>query len=87
MNFSRDWSAYRAGFGDVVSEFWLGNDRISEQTQSADSELLLRLEKTNGVVMTARYSTFKLSNAAEKFRLTADGYSGNAGKLLTYAAA
>ena len=28
VNFSRNWTEYKKGFGSLESEFWLGNDNI-----------------------------------------------------------
>ncbi|XP_071140558.1 uncharacterized protein [Mytilus edulis] len=35
IDFYRGWSAYKDGFGDVNSEYWLGNDNIHEITSQA----------------------------------------------------
>ncbi|MGH0153262.1 UNVERIFIED_CONTAM: hypothetical protein FKN15_045994 [Acipenser sinensis] len=35
VDFYRDWKAYREGFGNQLSEFWLGNDNIHLLTKTA----------------------------------------------------
>ncbi|XP_008107220.1 veficolin-1 isoform X2 [Anolis carolinensis] len=37
VDFYRDWSSYKNGFGNQASEFWLGNDKIHLLTITGDS--------------------------------------------------
>ena len=57
-NFTRTWAEYKAGFGDMGGEFWLGNDDISELTMEP---MLLRIELVahDGRTAFAEYSTFR----------------------------
>jgi len=62
LNFSRSWADYRAGFGDLEGEFWLGNDLIHSLTFYDDddggAELRIELEDFEGVRAVAKYSYF-----------------------------
>uniref|UniRef100_A0A3B4AV99 Fibrinogen C-terminal domain-containing protein n=1 Tax=Periophthalmus magnuspinnatus TaxID=409849 RepID=A0A3B4AV99_9GOBI len=42
VTFDRTWGDYRDGFGDLHSEFWLGNDHIHDLT--SQGEYLLRID-------------------------------------------
>lgn len=36
VDFYRDWNAYKHGFGDLRSEFWLGNEKIHQLTSEGE---------------------------------------------------
>lgn len=48
MDFFRDWTQYREGFGylspDDSTEFWLGNEKIHLLTTSSPIPTVLRIE-------------------------------------------
>ena len=74
-SFRKTWNDYRHGFGDVTSEFWLGNDNIHAIT-STGGRFLLRIELTSfdGETRTAEYSDFSLDTAENDFKLHLGAY-------------
>lgn len=87
VNFTRNWSEYRNGFGSIsqYSEFWLGLELIHLITHSADYELAIMLKDENGKFGYARYSDFKIAGEEEQYRLSLLGeHSGTLPDSLRY---
>ena len=83
VDFYRNWQNYKLGFGNVNAEHWLGNDKIYELISSHNNnELRFDLEAVDNTKVYAQYSTFRIGDESAKYRLTATGYSGTAGKLV-----
>ncbi|KAM6460118.1 ryncolin-3-like isoform 2-T2 [Liasis olivaceus] len=70
VDFYRDWESYKKGFGRQGSEFWLGNDKIYLLTSSETQQLRIDLEDFNGSRTFATYSSFRIANESENYRLT-----------------
>ena len=79
VDFYRAWESYKNGFGDLNSEFWLGNDNLHRLTASADVMLRVDLEDFDGNITYAEYTTFQVADEADKYRITIGGYNGTAG--------
>ncbi|CAH1958090.1 unnamed protein product [Acanthoscelides obtectus] len=87
IKFYQDWPTYKAGFGNLRGEFWLGLDRIHEITGIFVNELRVELEDFENETRFAKYSVFSIGSEAEYFSLKAlGGYSGTAGDSLEYQA-
>ena len=84
-NFYRDWFAYKTGFSKLNSNFWLGLEKIHRLT-AKNSRTTLRVEvrHRNGKKGYTKYTTFRVSDESDKYRLTVGGYSENAGNSLAY---
>ncbi|XP_060079383.1 angiopoietin-related protein 7-like [Ylistrum balloti] len=76
VEFFRTWEDYKNGFGDLHGNFWLGNEHIHQLTIST-SVLLIVLMSWLGDTGHAQYSTFKVEDETEDYRLTVSGFSGN----------
>ncbi|XP_021379368.1 angiopoietin-related protein 7-like [Mizuhopecten yessoensis] len=74
--FYRPWADYKQGFGDLRGNFWLGNDAIHHLT-STESILRIELVTWLGDAAYAQYSTFRVENETESYRLIISGFSGN----------
>ena len=83
-DFDRGWNDYKAGFGQLTAEFWLGNDKIHRLTASRPSSLRVELEDWNGGKAYANYGKFKIGDEQAQYRLEVGSYSGTAGDSLTY---
>ena len=60
INFTRSWAEYKSGFGDLSTEFWLGNDLINYLTNKRRPvDLRIELEDFEGNQAFATYSTFR----------------------------
>ena len=84
VDFYRGWDDYKAGFGQLTAEFWLGNDKIHRLTASRPSSLRVELEDWNGGKAYAKYGKFKIGDEQAQYRLEVGSYSGTAGDSLAY---
>lgn len=83
VDFYRNWTMYKHGFGDVNGEHWLGLEKLYELTKSGRYELLVLLEDFERNKRYAFYDDFKVGSEAEKYKLTVGKFSGTAGDGMT----
>ncbi|CAC5400102.1 Ryncolin-4,Angiopoietin-related protein 7,Angiopoietin-related protein 1,Ficolin-3,Ficolin-1-B,Techylectin-5A,Ficolin-2,Ryncolin-1,Tenascin-R,Fibrinogen-like protein 1,Angiopoietin-1,Fibrinogen C domain-containing protein 1-A,Ryncolin-3,Tenascin,Fibroleukin,Fibrinogen C domain-containing protein 1,Techylectin-like protein,Ryncolin-2,Techylectin-5B,Angiopoietin-related protein 2,Angiopoietin-2,Microfibril-associated glycoprotein 4,Ficolin-1-A,Ficolin-1,Fibrinogen C domain-containing protein 1-B,Angiopoietin len=79
VDFYNGWLDYETGFGNLKSEFWLGNKYINILTSSGNYKLLIYLEDFEGNWRYAEYSVFSIGNATTNYILNISGYCGTAG--------
>ncbi|XP_041372747.1 fibrinogen-like protein 1 [Gigantopelta aegis] len=61
-----------------------GNTNIHRLTSQKPHELMVDLERFNGEIRHAAYSSFSVASESKKFKLHVSGYSGNAGDSFVY---
>ncbi|XP_034482696.1 ficolin-1-like [Drosophila innubila] len=85
VNFNRNWTEYKNGFGDLNGEFFLGLDKIHEMTAERNQELLVLLEDFEGNKTFEKYDEFAIGNEDQQYKLhtLADG-SGTAYDSFSY---
>ena len=79
VDFYREWTAYKTEFGNLSGEFWLGNDNLHSLTSAEEVEQRVDLEDFEGNITYAEYTTFKVADEEEKYRLLIGGYNGTVG--------
>uniref|UniRef100_A0A1I8NS81 Fibrinogen C-terminal domain-containing protein n=1 Tax=Stomoxys calcitrans TaxID=35570 RepID=A0A1I8NS81_STOCA len=92
VDFFRPWHDYKAGFGEVEGEFFIGLDRLHALTNyQGVQELTIQMEhlnETNGNKVTsaqAKYDSFAIGAEFDKYNLKRIGkYSGTAGDALQH---
>ncbi|XP_028391615.1 fibropellin-1-like isoform X2 [Dendronephthya gigantea] len=84
QDFFLGWSDYKAGFGDLNGDFWLGLDKIHRLTKSGQNVLRVDMMKFSGDEGYAKYGTFSVADESDKYRLTVGSFSGNARDSLVY---
>ncbi|XP_058178527.1 fibrinogen-like protein 1 [Anopheles ziemanni] len=84
VDFFRNWTMYKHGFGDVNGEHWLGLEQLHIMTSSGRHELLVLVEDFEGNSAYALYDEFKIASEEEKYKLTVGKYSGTVGDSLDY---
>ena len=82
VDFYRGWDDYKAGFGQLTAEFWLGNDKIHRLTASRPSSLRVELGDWNGGIAYVKYGKFSIGDEQAHYRLEVSSYSGTAGDSL-----
>lgn len=83
VDFYRNWTDYKDGFGNYEGEFFVGLEKIYNLTNDRDHELLIILEDFEGVIKYAHYDDFLIGNETNHYILKKVGsYSGTAGDFL-----
>ncbi|XP_077443069.1 fibrinogen-like protein 1 [Stigmatopora argus] len=78
VSFDRSWREYRAGFGDLRTEFWLGNDHIHQLSGRGGYSLRIDLEDWSGRHKHALYQHFSVEDEEHRYRLHVSGFAGSA---------
>ncbi|XP_063797141.1 ficolin-2-like [Pseudophryne corroboree] len=87
VNFFREWDDYKRGFGNQLSEFWLGNDNIHRLTSSGTHELRVDLTDFENNSSFASYASFALLGEEDNYKLSIGAFSGSSagtGDSLSY---
>ncbi|KAL3885231.1 hypothetical protein ACJMK2_025319 [Sinanodonta woodiana] len=84
VDFYRDWSDYKQGFGDLNGNFWIGNDNIHALTAQDNYQLRIDLYISSTNKTYAIYNVFKVGDENSQYILTVAGYSEIANEALLY---
>ncbi|XP_006029750.1 ficolin-2-like [Alligator sinensis] len=85
INFFHDWNKYKRGFGNKMTEFWLGNDNIHLLTSKGTNQLRIDLQGFDNKFTFAKYESFKILDASQNYKLVLGKFlEGNAGDSLSY---
>ena len=76
VDFYRNWTEYKRGYGNLTGEFWLGLDNLHRLTSSGKYKLRVDLEDFAGNAYYAEYGLFKVGTEEEKYKLSVGNYSG-----------
>ncbi|XP_056001820.1 angiopoietin-1-like [Ostrea edulis] len=75
LDFNRNWTDYKNGFGSPIGEYWIGNEIIYELTKNHTSFLHVTIMLTNGTSLFQQYETFSIGNEQDNYRLYLVGNS------------
>ncbi|CAG2221918.1 Fibrinogen gamma chain,Ryncolin-4,Fibrinogen-like protein A,Ficolin-1-A [Mytilus edulis] len=76
VNFYRNWTEYEEGFGDLSTEFWLGNRLISQLTLSGNYNLRVRMKNQEQGWKNATYNGFIIGNATTGYKFQVTNFRG-----------
>ena len=79
VDFNRNWTDYKNGFGDACGEYWLGNEGIHQLTTKKKFKLMIVMTGWNHFTKWALYDAFSLADEANGYRLKLGSYFGNTG--------
>ncbi|XP_061809039.1 uncharacterized protein tnxba [Nerophis lumbriciformis] len=82
-DFYRTWSEYRAGFGNLSEEFWLGNELLHNLSSIGPVSLRVDLRSGNDTSY-AHYANFSIDSEENNYALSVSGYTGTAGDSMRY---
>ncbi|XP_013909769.1 PREDICTED: ficolin-2-like [Thamnophis sirtalis] len=84
VNFFRDWAAYKKGFGNQLTEFWLGKDNLHRLTSLGKNELRVDFTDFENQHSFAKYASFQVAAESDWYWLTLGAFmGGSAGESLT----
>ena len=86
FDWSLPWADYKAGFGSIDADFWLGLEKVHLLTSSQPYRLRVEVQQTStNLWYSAEYWSFKIGDELNtEYRLEVSGYSGDAGDSLQY---
>jgi len=85
FNWHRNWADYKAGFGSIDADFWLGLEKMYLLTSSQPYRLRVEMQdQSTNIWHSAEYWSFIIFDESSKYRLEVAGYSGDASDSLQF---
>ncbi|XP_065943842.1 uncharacterized protein [Magallana gigas] len=78
-DFYRTWMEYKNGFGNLRSEFWLGNEKLHHLLSQGTYEMRMDMEDFDNQIRFVKYTSFNVGDESSKYTVTLSGFSGNDG--------
>ncbi|XP_065902407.1 fibrinogen-like protein A [Dysidea avara] len=75
-DFSRNYTEYEQGFGNLSGDFWYGLEALHCFTQRGVWEMRIDYQLATGVTSFLHYNTFSVNIAATRYLLAAVGFTG-----------
>lgn len=80
VHFNHKWKEYKAGFGNVDTEYFIGLERLHLLTKSQRYVLYIQLTDQSNEIRYATYDNFVVESEDEDYKLSSLGrHDGNAG--------
>ncbi|GCC29806.1 fibrinogen-like protein 1-like protein [Chiloscyllium punctatum] len=77
ITWTESWTTYKYGFGDVLSDHWLGNEYIYLLTRQTHYKLRIELIDFRNAIKYAEYSSFYIEPESGKYTIRLGSFSGN----------
>ena len=77
VDFYKNWTDYKNGFGNLPGEFWLGLDKIHRLSATGQNVLRVDLRSFENKRDYAVYKSFSVGDESEAYILNVGNYSGN----------
>ncbi|XP_028392974.1 uncharacterized protein LOC114517441 isoform X2 [Dendronephthya gigantea] len=85
LNMTQSWNMYRDGYGNVSTEFWIGNKYLSELTNHTAYEIMFLFKSTIGSTLKkTKCDAFKILPEEENYRLQLGTCEGPDTEVLRY---
>ncbi|GIX82182.1 techylectin-5A [Caerostris extrusa] len=81
--FAKNWEQYKAGFGDLKKEFWIGNDNIFIITNQAQYSIRFDMTHGNGKTAFTHYENFWIDDEDKMYLLHISEASGPGGGAIS----
>jgi ficolin len=83
VDFNQDWASYKAGFGSVCGEHWLGLDILHALTTSKTYKLLTTVTSWDNTSAYSKHEYMEVGNEQQGYELSLGGFlSGDGGNGL-----
>ena len=77
VDFYKNWTDYKNGFGNLSGEFWLGLDKIHRLSATGQNLIRVDLETFENETAYAIYKSFSVGNESEAYILNVGNYLGD----------
>jgi ficolin len=79
VDFYQDWASYKAGFGSVCGEHWLGLDILHALTTSKTYKLLANVKSWDDTSANSNYESIVVGNEQRGYKLSLGAFLGGRG--------